>query len=456
MSFPKGFYWGGAVTAHQSEGAYREGGKSPAVCDLIPLEGPSGFKKDAHFKPSTFEDGIDAYHRYEEDFALFEELGFNSYRFSIDWSRVQPDGVHFSEEGMAFYDRFIDALIAHGMDPMCSLYHFEMPQVLYEKYNGFYSREVVDLFVIYANKMIDRYGDRVKKWISFNEQNSIGEFTFGGNKIQYGAVCPEGVDEHCFVNQLVHNTFVAHAKVVEKVHTIPDAIVLGMVIYIPYHPLTAHPDDVAKAQDEEMILHMYFDMFTYGEYSRIMWRKWEKEGTLPEVREGDLELLKANTCDWLSLSYYFSLVASATKDIRFNPYLEANEWGWTIDPVTLRIGLKDLQERYRLPLMVVENGIGMRDTLVGGTVIDDGRIDYMRRHIDEIGKAIDEGVDCRGYLMWGPIDILSSHAEMEKRYGVIYVNRGDFDLRDMKRYKKKSFNWYKKVIATNGEDTSND
>ncbi|MBO6047508.1 MAG: glycoside hydrolase family 1 protein [Erysipelotrichaceae bacterium] len=454
MSFPKGFYWGGAVTAHQSEGAYTEGGKSPAVCDLIPLEGPSGFKKDANFKPSTFEDGIDEYHRYEEDFTLFEELGFNSYRFSIDWSRVQPDGVHFSEEGMAFYDRFIDALIAHGMDPMCSLYHFEMPQCLYEKYNGFYSREVVDLFVTYAYKMIDRYGDRVKKWISFNEQNSIG--MPGESKIQYGAVCPEGVDEKSFVNQLVHNTFVAHAKVVEKVHTIPDALALGMVIYIPVHPLTAHPLDVAKAQDQMAVMDMYFDMFAYGTYTNFMWHKWEKEGTMPDIVEGDLELFKANTCDWLTLSYYFSLVASATQDIRFNPYLEANEWGWTIDPVSLRVGLKDLQGKYRLPLMVVENGIGMRDELVDGTVIDDGRIDYMRLHIDEIGKAIDEGVDCRGYLMWGPIDILSSHAEMEKRYGVIYVNRGDYDLRDMKRYKKKSFNWYKKVIASNGEDTAND
>lgn len=448
-----GFYWGGAVTAHQSEGAYTECGKSPAVCDLIPLLGPSGFKVDKDFVPSTFKDGIDSFHRYEEDFTLFEELGFTSYRFSIDWSRVQPDGVHFSEEGMAFYDRFIDSMIAHGMDPMCSLYHFEMPQCLYEEYNGFYSRKVVDLFVTYANKMIDRYGDRVKKWVTFNEQNSIGQY--GESKIQYGAVCPEGVSEPAFVNQLAHNTFVAHAKVVEKIHTIPDALALGMVIYFPYHPLTCDPEDVLAASDANINTDMYFEMFTYGEYSTLAWNKWKKEGTLPVMEEGDQDLLKRNTCDWITLSYYFSLVSSKDQPSMQNPHLKANEWGWAIDPTSLRIGLREMYAKYRLPIMVTENGIGMRDELVNGTVIDDARIDYLRKHIEAIKAAVDDGVDCRGYLMWGPIDILSSHAEMEKRYGVIYVNRGDQDLRDMKRYKKKSFNWYKKVIATNGENTEN-
>nr|WP_254878344.1 MULTISPECIES: family 1 glycosylhydrolase [Thomasclavelia] len=182
MTFPKDFLWGGAVTAHQSEGAYNAGGKSPAVCDLFP--------KPEH---SDFKDGIDSYHRYDDDFSLFEEMGFTSYRFSIDWSRVCPDGINFSEESMQFYDDFIDSMIRHGMEPMCSLYHFEMPQLLMNKYNGFYSREVVDMFVTYANKMIDRYGDRVKKWISFNEQNAIA--LPGSSKVAYGAVCPKDIDE---------------------------------------------------------------------------------------------------------------------------------------------------------------------------------------------------------------------------------------------------------------------
>ena len=419
MTFPKDFLWGGAVTAHQSEGAYNAGGKSPAVCDLFP--------KPEH---SDFKDGIDSYHRYDDDFSLFEEMGFTSYRFSIDWSRVCPDGINFSEESMQFYDDFIDSMIRHGMEPMCSLYHFEMPQLLMNKYNGFYSREVVDMFVTYANKMIDRYGDRVKKWISFNEQNAIA--LPGSSKVAYGAVCPKDIDEQTFINQLVHNTFVAHAKVVEKVHTIADAKVLGMVIYIPAYAATCNPLDELESRNQMALTDMYFDMFTYGEYS---------------------------------LSYYFSTVASHGKlsiemngnaKAATNPYLKASEWGWQIDPLGLRIGLRDIYAKYRLPIMVVENGFGMRDILENETVIDDTRIDYMKDHLEQIALAINEGVDCRGYLMWGPIDILSSQGEMSKRYGTIYVNRDDKDLKDMKRYKKKSFYWYKKVISTNGDDIKND
>ena len=443
MTFPKDFLWGGAVTAHQSEGAYNAGGKSPAVCDLFP--------KPEH---SDFKDGIDSYHRYDDDFSLFEEMGFTSYRFSIDWSRVCPDGINFSEESMQFYDDFIDSMIRHGMEPMCSLYHFEMPQLLMNKYNGFYSREVVDMFVTYANKMIDRYGDRVKKWISFNEQNAIA--LPGSSKVAYGAVCPKDIDEQTFINQLVHNTFVAHAKVVEKVHTIADAKVLGMVIYIPAYAATCNPLDELESRNQMALTDMYFDMFTYGEYSSYMMAKMKNE---------NLELLKKNKVDWLSLSYYFSTVASHGKlsiemngnaKAATNPYLKASEWGWQIDPLGLRIGLRDIYAKYRLPIMVVENGFGMRDILENETVIDDTRIDYMKDHLEQIALAINEGVDCRGYLMWGPIDILSSQGEMSKRYGTIYVNRDDKDLKDMKRYKKKSFYWYKKVISTNGDDIKND
>ena len=448
MTLSNNFLWGGAVTAHQSEGAYTIGGKSPAVCDNFP--------KPEH---SDFKDGIDSYHRFEEDFKLFQEMGFTSYRFSIDWSRVMPDGIHFSEEGMAFYDRFIDSMIAHGMEPMCSLYHFEMPQVLMDEYNGFHSRIVVDKFVEYANKMIERYGDRVKKWISFNEQNGIGHP--GGRKVAYGCICPEDMDEQLFINQVVHNTFVAHAKVVEKVHTIKDAVVLGMVIYVPHYGRTCHPLDELEARNQMANTDMYFEMFTYGEYSAYSWAKMKNENKMPTMEAGDLELLKNNTCDLLSLSYYFSTVCtSGVQSLKFegnaqadqNPYLEASEWGWQIDPISLRIALRDIYARYRLPIMVVENGFGMRDELVNGTVEDDARIKYMADHIEQIKLAVEEGVDCPGYLMWGPIDILSSQGEMGKRYGMIYVNRDDKDLKDMKRYKKKSFNWYKNVIATNGEE----
>lgn len=447
MKFPKGFLWGGAVTAHQSEGAYTECGKSPAVCDLFP--------KPEH---SDFKDGIDAFHRYDEDFALFEEMGFTSYRFSIDWSRVMPDGENFSEDGMQFYDDYINSMIAHGMEPMCSLYHFEMPQVLMKEYNGFYSRLVVDKFIIYANKMIERYGDRVKKWISFNEQNGIA---LKGGKIAYGAIFPEGINEDTFVNQLIHNSLYAHAKVVEKVHTIKDAMVLGMVIYIPAYAATCNPLDELAARKQMNRTEVFLDAFVHGEYSPYFMANMKNTNTMPEIRDGDLEVIKNNTVDWLSLSYYMSslvkdgnisVVAGGNMKVELNPYLVASEWGWTIDPLGIRIALRDLYEKYRLPIMVVENGFGMRDVFENETVIDDERIQYMKDHIEQIAIAIQEGVDCRGYLMWGPIDILSSQGEMGKRYGMIYVNRDDKDLKDMKRYKKKSFNWYKKVIHTNGED----
>lgn len=450
MTFPKGFLWGGAVTAHQSEGAYTIGGKSPAVCDLFP--------KPEH---SDFKDGIDSYHRYAEDFKLFQEMGFTSYRFSIDWSRVMPDGENFSEEGMQFYDDFIDSMVEHGMEPMCSLYHFEMPMCLMEQYNGFYSRVVVDKFITYANKMIDRYGDRVKKWISFNEQNGIA---LKGNKIAYGAKCPADVSEEKFINQLIHNSFVAHAAVVKKVHTIKDALVLGMVIYIPNYAATCNPIDELAAKNEMARTNIFLDMFAHGEYSSYNWAVMKKNNTLPEMQDGDLELFKNNTVDWLSFSYYMSTTAkhgeiSAFADgnltVILNPYLVASQWGWTIDPLGIRLALRDIYEKYRMPVMVVENGFGMRDVLENDTVIDDERINYMRDHLEQIKIAIEEGVDCRGYLSWGPIDILSSQGEMGKRYGFIYVNRDDKDLKDMKRLKKKSFNWYKKVISTNGADIEN-
>ncbi len=434
----EGFLWGGAVTAHQSEGGHTMYGKVSAVCDNI-----------CQPEFGDFKDGIDEIHRYEEDFALFEECGFTCYRFSIDWSRVSPDGIHFNEEALEYYDRFIDALIAYGMEPMCSLYHFEMPQVLMDEYNGFYSRKVVDMFVNYAYKMIDRYGDRVKKWISFNEQNGIA--FINDEKFLYGAKCPEGVDFQTFVNQLIHNTFVAHALVAKKVHTIKDAQILGMIIYAPVQAKTCDPRDVRAAMDHNAITEQYLYMFTHGEYLPYIYQKMIKEDKLPKMEAGDLQLLKENTVDMLSLSYYFSHAYSAQEGECNNPYLKESEWGWPIDPTGLYLGLRDIYDRYRLPIMVVENGLGAKDILENGTVYDDYRIDYMRAHIQAVKEAVSDGVDCRGYLMWGPIDILSSHGEMAKRYGIIYVNREDHDLKDMKRYKKKSFTWYQKVIASNGE-----
>ena len=442
------FLWGGAVTAHQSEGGYTENGKSPAVCDWI-----------VNCDQSDFVHGIDTYHHYEEDFALLEEMGFRCYRFSIDWSRVMPDGQHFSESALQFYDRFIDSLLNHGMEPMVTLYHFEMPQVLATQYNGFYSRKVVDIFIQFVEKVVTRYHDRVKKWIVFNEQNAIAFPK--KRKIQYGATCPEGINEQLFINQLVHNTFVAGALANRIIHRDPTAIVLGMVIYIPIYAKTCRPEDEMAAWNQNAITNMFLEMFTYGEYSSYMLTKMKKNKTLPMMEDGDLNLLKNNPCDWLSLSYYFSKVISSSESgmnrngpagTLSNPYLQSTKWGWEIDPLSLRIGLKDIYAKYRKPIMIVENGLGMEDIFENHTVIDDERIEYMRQHIHQMLLAIQEGVDCRGYLVWGPIDILSSQGDMTKRYGLIYVNRDNHDLKDMKRYKKKSFGWFQKVIQSNGKE----
>lgn len=442
------FIWGGAITAHQTEGAYDTDGRVPAVCDLLESPGASDFK-----------DGIDSFHRYEEDFDLLKELGLQCYRFSVDWARISPDGKTFNEKGLAYYDRFIDALIARGIEPMCSLYHFEMPMALMKEKNGFYSREVAEDFARMAGKLVERWHDKIKYWISFNEQNSIGEL--GSKKYAYGAVQPEGVSEEAFVTQLVHNTFVAHAKIVQKVHEYPDLKILGMCIYIPIYPATCKPSDQLAAKEAMANQDMYMEMFARGKYSSYTLARWKKHDVMPHMEEGDLELLEKNPCDWLSFSYYFSTITTDQKNsvnldgnatMVKNPYLTSSEFGWQIDPEGLELALLDLESRYHMPIMVTENGLGARDYPVNGQIEDDYRIDYMKDHIQALKNAVDQGADVRGYLMWAPMDILSSHADMDKRYGVIYVNRDNHDLKDMARSRKKSFGWYKQVIASNGEN----
>ena len=440
------FLWGGAVTAHQSEGGYKEKGKLPAVCDLT----VSG-------KFSDFKDGIDSYHRYEEDFDLYLELGFNAYRFSVDWSRLMSDEKTYNEEGFLFYDQFIDALLKRNIKPIPTLYHFEMPVFLKEKYNGFYNRKVVDIFVELCKKIVDRYSDKVDTWIIFNEQNGILQ---KGPKLFYGSICPAGVDEQTFDNQIMHNTLIAHSLVNEYIHS-KGCQVMGMATVIQSYPETCHPLDTIESMNAQSEAYVFLDVFARGRYNSYYYANMKNEGTMPEILEGDMEILKKGITDSLSISYYMSTIShhgelslTNVEDvvIKKNPYLEMSKFGWTIDPVGLRITLRQLYDRYEMPIYVVENGFGCQDELVDGEIHDDYRIDYMRKHIEQMKLAVKEGVDCRGYLAWGPIDILSSRANMDKRYGVVYVNRDNHDLKDMQRIKKKSFDWYKRVIETNGEE----
>lgn len=441
------FLWGGAVTAHQSEGAYHEDGKLPAVCDLIPTGEFSDFK-----------DGIDMYHRYEEDFDLFQEMGFNAYRFSLDWSRMMNEDMTYNEKGFAYYERYMDALLARGIEPIPTLYHFEMPMFLMNEYNGFYNRKVVDIFVEFCKEAIDRYANKAKKWIIFNEQNGMLQ---PGPKHFFGAKCPEGIKEETFYNQLMHNTLIAHSIVNDYLHQ-KELEVLGMATVVQSYPETCHPLDTLESMKAQSEAYVFLDVFARGTYNSYYWAKMEKEDTMPEILDGDLEILKKGKTDYLSISYYMSTISHYGETsltnindvvIKKNPYLEMSEFGWTVDPIGLRITLRQLYDRYEMPIYIVENGFGYDDQIdENGQIMDDYRIDYMRKHIAEMKLAIEEGVDCRGYLSWGPVDILSSRAQMKKRYGFIYVNRDNKDLKDMKRIKKKSFDWFTKVIASNGEE----
>jgi len=441
----KDFLWGGAVTAHQSEGAYQEGGKVPAVCDLTVTGDFSDFK-----------DGIDSYHK--EDFDLFQEMGFNAYRFSIDWSRLMSDENTYNEAGFQFYDEFIDALKERGMEPIPTLYHFEMPVYLQEKYNGFANRKVVDIFVELCKKIVDRYNDKVNYWIIFNEQNGILQ---KGPKMFFGGVCPEGMNPQTFDNQIMHNTLIAHSLVNDYIHQ-KGGKVMGMATVVQSYPETCHPLDTLESMKAQSEAYVFLDVFARGHYNSYYYANMKNEGTMPEILDGDLDILKLGKTDYLSISYYMSTISHYGEQsltnvndvvIKKNPYLEMSDFGWSIDPVGLRITLRQLYDRYEMPIYVVENGFGCDDEInENGEIIDDYRIDYMRKHIEEMKKAVEEGVDCRGYLVWGPVDILSSRANMNKRYGMIYVNRKNNDLKDMKRMKKKSFDWYKHVIETNGEE----
>ncbi|WP_409293771.1 glycoside hydrolase family 1 protein [Peribacillus sp. SCS-26] len=446
---PKNFLWGGAVTSFQTEGAWNEGGKGPSIVDARPVkEGQSDWKT-----------AVDFYHRYKEDIALFKEMGFNAYRTSISWSRIFPDGEgEANEEGLQFYDDLFDEMLANGIQPVITLYHFDLPLALADKYNGFASREVVDLFDRYARTAFKRYGEKVKYWLTFNEQNLVL------TNPDYWGVSLEGAEnEEALRYQVTHNAFIAHAKAVKSLHDlVPGGQMAGMVTYMTTYPHTCKPEDaIANIHAKELLVDFYFDVFAHGEYPSYVTSRLKRKNIMPKFEEGDEELLKENTVDYLSISYYQSQTTSAEKadpsalisGITPNPNLKTNEWGWAIDPIGLRVCLKDMYARYRLPIFITENGIGVREELNGdNTVEDDYRIQYIGSHIKEMKLAMEEGVEVFGYLTWGSTDLISSGGQFEKRYGFIYVNRGESDLRDLKRYKKKSFDWYKQVIESNGTE----
>lgn len=478
--FPEGFLWGGATAANQLEGAYNEGGKGLSIFDMVEfvpkeertksvemdvrseteLEKLLNADEGANFPKRR---GIDFYHRYKEDIALFAEMGFKTFRMSISWPRIFPNGdeTEPNEEGLAFYDNVFDELLKYGIEPLVTLSHYEIPLHLVQKYNGWEDRRVVEFFTRYAETVFNRYQDKVKYWLTFNEINISTLSPYIGS----GMLINRVENKEQAIYQALHHQFVASALAVKACHEIiPDAMIGCMLARMEIYPETCNPDDVLAALEEDQKNLFFTDVQVRGYYPSFMLSYFEENNIEIEMLPGDEEILATHTVDYLSFSYYMSMVASGSPDKKRekgnffsgvkNPYLEASDWGWQIDPKGLRVTLKKMYDRYQVPLFIVENGLGAYDTVEeDGSIIDDYRIDYLRAHIDQMGEAIKEGVDLIGYTSWGCIDLISaSTSEMSKRYGFIYVDQDDYGHGTLERKKKKSFDWYKNVIATNGEE----
>lgn len=487
MSFPKNFLWGGAVAANQCEGAYLEDGKGLSDADMLKggnVKTPRMFSPEIEqgvYYPSH--QAIDFYHHYKEDIALFGEMGFKCFRLSINWSRIYPNGddAEPNEKGLQFYDNVFDECRKYNIEPLVTLSHYEIPWAITTKYHGFYDRRTIDLFVKYAVTCFKRYKNKVKYWLTFNEIN-CALLPGGGSYNGVGFVSDEDLADKSQrpVNALhddpqkrfeaLHNEFVASAKAVIEGHKInPDFKIGLMIAHMTNYPLTPDPADALKCQQIEDYMNNFCgDVMVRGAYPYFAKSFMKAQGVQDTSfidNEEDKKILKEGKVDMYTFSYYMTNCVT-THDTENtggnlmsgakNPYLKSSPWGWQIDPTGLRYTLNELQGRYPdTPLMVVENGLGMIDKVeADGSIHDDYRINYLRDHIKAMKAAVEEdGVNLIGYTTWGPIDLVSAGTgEMYKRYGFIYVNRNDDGTGDFSRSRKDSFFWYKKVIASNGED----
>lgn len=474
MGLSENFLWGGAVAAHQLEGAWNIDGKGISASDVM-TAGAHGIKRkitDGIIENENYPNhrGIDFYHKYKEDIALFAEMGFKCFRTSIAWTRIFPTGEENepNEEGLKFYDNLFDEMLRQNIQPVVTLSHFEMPYHLIKKYGGFRDRRVIDCFVKFSLTVMERYKDKVKYWLLFNEinnqtnmNNEIFAFT------NSGILFKEGENREQTVYQAIHNELVAGAIVVKKGHAINSDFQIGcMLAMVPVYPATCNPEDVMRCEEVMRDRFLFGDVYVRGYYPDYIRTLWKTKGIHVEMEQEDEQILREGTVDYIGISYYMSSTVIADKTqpdilesgfpgtVR-NNYIKASDWGWQIDPVGLRYSLNLLYERYQLPIFVVENGFGAYDTVDdNGYVEDDYRITYLREHIKEMKKAIElDGVKVIGYTVWGCIDVISfGTGEMKKRYGLIYVDQDDFGNGSLKRSRKKSFYWYKHVIETNGEE----
>ena len=502
IQFPKDFLWGGATAANQYEGGYNEGGRGLTVTDLLTNgdrehprriyyhrsdgsegyieegegmpQGATPFLKKIAYYPSH--QATDFYHHYREDIKLFAEMGFKVFRFSISWTRIFPNGddKEPNEEGLRFYDNVIDELKKYNIEPLVTLLHFDMPLNLAQKYGGWSNRKLIDFYLKYDETCFKRWSDKVKYWITVNEINVLGGYwtlgTFSNNEKKV-ANANQGeipMADAGLKLQALHHLMVAVAKANGVAQAINPNFKMGVMLALSgIYPATCHPDDVFGAYGFRRKALMFSDVLMRGYYPNYADTIFKEYNFHLEEEPEDKILLRENTADFLAFSYYRTTVYDRNKTTTTttggqqgapNPYLKKTAWGWPIDPEGIRFVLNELYDRYQKPLFIVENGIGEKDTFSeDGKIHDIDRINYIRDHIKEIGKAVSiDKVPVIGYTPWGCIDIVSAGTgEMDKRYGMIYVDMDNEGHGSLKRIPKDSFYWYKKVISSNGEDLSN-
>lgn len=473
MGFPENFLWGGATAANQCEGGFDQGGRGLANVDVIPTGKDrraviAGKREMLAFEEGYFypaKEAIDMYHHFKEDIALFAEMGFKTYRLSIAWSRIFPKGDEETpnEEGLRFYEELFLECRKYQIEPLVTITHFDCPIHLIKEYGGWRNRKMIAFYENLCRAIFTRYKGLVKYWLTFNEINMILHAPFLGAGLTFA----EGENEEQIKYQAAHHELVASALATKIAHEIdPENKVGCMLAAASYYPYSCNPKDVWESKKSDRGNYFFIDVQSRGEYPNYGLKMLAEKGITLEQTAEDTALLKAHTVDFISFSYYASRVAASedsgvekTEGNLFptikNPYLEASEWGWQIDPLGLRITMNDLYDRYQKPLFIVENGLGAVDTPnEDGKINDVYRIDYLRAHIAAMKEAIDQdGVELLGYTSWGCIDLVSAGTgEMKKRYGYIYVDRDNEGNGTLARSKKQSFYWYKKVIASNGED----
>ncbi len=460
--FPEVFLWGASSSAYQCEGAYLEDGKALSVSDTAPV--PEG--------TTNFNDGIDHYHRFKEDIDLMAEMNFNEFRFSIAWPRIIPDGDgEINKLGVQHYHEVIDYCLEKGITPVVTLYHFDLPQALQDKYMGWLDRHCIDAFTRYCRVCFKEYGSKVKYFLTINEQNMMA--LYQGS--QYGSAKNQW--------QANHHMLVAQSQAMIDCHNMLPGVLIGPAPNITaIYPASSSPEDNRAAMDFDQLRNrLFLDTAVFGKYPEALANWWKDQGIFPDITDQDMEILKNGHPDFIAFNYYGAgtvkyvsveegqkMIAEATEKKDFmtglmtypgmcaavkNPLQEHTSYGMGIDPIGLQVTLRQLWERYQLPLLITENGCGVPDVLeADGTIHDDYRIDYLRRHIKACQEAITDGVQLFGYSPWSAFDLISTHQGITKRYGMIYVDRDEFDLKEMKRYRKDSFFWYQKVCGSNGKD----